>query len=79
MIKNICLTALLLLTFNSLIAQDKSDLYVVLPAKFDFLKYKDSYRVNTLARYLFKQEGYDVYFDDVRNFGTLKYITVQLD
>ena len=38
--------------------------YVVVPLQFEFLKGKDQYRVNTLTRFLLKQEGFDVYFDE---------------
>lgn len=38
--------------------------YVVVPMQFDFVKGKDRYRLNTLTRHLFKQEGFDVYFDE---------------
>ncbi|MFD1063862.1 hypothetical protein ACFQ1Q_11455 [Winogradskyella litorisediminis] len=38
--------------------------YVVVPLQFDFLKGKDKYRTSTLTRYLFKNEGFEVYFDE---------------
>ncbi len=38
--------------------------YVVVPYKFDFLKKHDKYRVNTLVRYLFKKEGFEVLYDN---------------
>ncbi len=38
--------------------------YLVLPLKYDFLSSQDKYRLNTLTRYLFKKEGFDVYFDE---------------
>ena len=37
--------------------------YVVIPYKFDFLDSHDQYRVNTLMRFLFKQEGFEVLYD----------------
>ncbi len=38
--------------------------YVVVPMQFDFVKGKDTYRVNTLTRYLFKQKGFETLFDE---------------
>ncbi|TCK68561.1 hypothetical protein DFQ05_0069 [Winogradskyella wandonensis] len=38
--------------------------YVVVPLKADFFKGKDAYRTSTLLRYLFKKEGFEVYFDE---------------
>ncbi len=38
--------------------------YVVVPLQFDFVKGKDTYRINTLTRHLFKQNGYTAYFDE---------------
>ncbi|MEM6720487.1 MAG: hypothetical protein AAF611_14265 [Bacteroidota bacterium] len=37
--------------------------YVVIPYKFNFLKKHDKYRVNTVVRYLFKKEGFQVLYD----------------
>jgi hypothetical protein len=38
--------------------------YVVIPLKYNFLSKKDQYRVNTLTRHLFKQEGFVALFDE---------------
>ncbi len=38
--------------------------YIIVPLQYDFLKGKDSYRLNTQTRFLLKQEGFDVYFDE---------------
>ena len=38
--------------------------YMIVPLKFDFLKGKDKYRTSTLTRYLLKNEGFEVYFDE---------------
>ena len=37
--------------------------YIIVPLEFDFLKEKDKYRLNTLTRYLFKQNGFTVFFE----------------
>ena len=37
--------------------------YVIVPIQFDFLKGQDQFRANTLLRYLFKENGYQAYFD----------------
>lgn len=38
--------------------------YIVVPIKYDFLKSADKYQLNTLTRYLFKKEGFVVYYND---------------
>lgn len=56
-------TIILLITF-SCFSQDLNNYkYVVIPYEFDFLKKHDKYRVNTLLRYLFKKEGFEVLYD----------------
>ncbi|MDB9755339.1 hypothetical protein OAB20_03505 [Winogradskyella sp.] len=37
--------------------------YVVLPLSYNFLKGENVYRLNTLTKFLFKQNGFDAYFD----------------
>jgi hypothetical protein len=37
--------------------------YIVVPKRFDVFNEDDKYRLNTLLRYLFKNEGYEVYTD----------------
>jgi hypothetical protein len=37
--------------------------YVVVPLQYDFLKGQNVYRLNTLTKVLFKQHGFDVYFE----------------
>jgi hypothetical protein len=37
--------------------------YVVIPMQYDFLQGKDVYRLNTLTKHLFKQQGFDAYFN----------------
>ncbi|MCC1484712.1 hypothetical protein [Winogradskyella immobilis] len=56
-----CITTNVFSQANTNINQYK---YVVVPLQFDFLKGKDQYRLNTLTRYLFKENGFDVYFDE---------------
>ena len=63
--KRILLTlTLIILTFNSF-AQDKEykQLYIIVPIKFDFFNSDDSYRLNTLTRHLFNQNGFRALFD----------------
>lgn len=38
--------------------------YVIIPKKYDFQKSADQYKLNSLAKFLFKKEGYQVLFDD---------------
>ncbi|MCT4630199.1 MAG: hypothetical protein N4A42_09980 [Winogradskyella sp.] len=38
--------------------------YVIIPLKYDFISENDQYRLNTLTRYLFKQEGFIALFDE---------------
>ena len=38
--------------------------YIIVPTKFEFQSEEDQYRVNTLIRMLFKDKGYDVYFEN---------------
>lgn len=37
--------------------------YVIVPLKYDFLKEADQYRLNTMTRHLFKQNGFTAFFD----------------
>jgi len=36
--------------------------YVVVPLQYEFLKGQDMYRLNTLTKFLFKENGFDTYF-----------------
>lgn len=38
--------------------------YVIIPKKYDFQKSEDQYKLNSLAKFLFKKEGYQVLFDN---------------
>ena len=38
--------------------------YVLVPEKFSFLKEQDQYRLNTLAKFLLAEKGFDAYFDN---------------
>lgn len=38
--------------------------YVVIPLQYEFLKGKDTYRLNTLTRVLFKKEGFKAFFNE---------------
>ena len=39
--------------------------YAVIPMQYDFLQGKDVYRLNTLTKHLFKQQGFDAVISDV--------------
>lgn len=38
--------------------------YIIVPKKFDFLKKEDQYRLNSLTKFLFEKQAYQVYFED---------------
>lgn len=38
--------------------------YVLVPEKFSFLKEQDQYRLNTLAKFLLTEKGFEAYFDN---------------
>lgn len=38
--------------------------YVLVPEKFSFLKEQDQYRLNTLAKFLLTEKGFETYFDN---------------
>lgn len=38
--------------------------YIVVPLSYDFVKGKDTYRLNTLTRFLFKENGFKTFFDE---------------
>ncbi|WP_417443654.1 hypothetical protein [Joostella sp.] len=38
--------------------------YIVVPKKFDFLKEKNQYRVNTYTKFLFEKAGFNAIYDD---------------
>jgi len=40
--------------------------YVIVPKKYDFLKYEDQYQLNSLTKFLFKKEGFITLFDTDR-------------
>lgn len=66
MYKNILILVLVLFLGLPSLAQNSINdyKYVVVPIQFEFLKGKDQYRTSTLTRYLFKKEGFEVYFDE---------------
>ena len=55
---------ILLITFSCFSQELDVYKYVVIPYEFDFLNKHDKYRVNTLTRYLFKNEGFEVLYDN---------------
>jgi hypothetical protein len=38
--------------------------YVILPRKYDFLKEVDKYQLNSLTKFLFEKENFNVFYDD---------------
>lgn len=64
--KKINLLIIALFVLNTLFAQKSINnyKYVLLPEKFDFLKKENQYRLNTQTRYLLKQKGFTVLFND---------------
>ena len=62
--KIIILSIFLCFAFKSMAQTDLNNYkYVVVPLQYDFLKGQDVYRLNTLTKFLFKEGGYDVYFE----------------
>ncbi|MDO1499787.1 hypothetical protein Q2T40_06560 [Winogradskyella maritima] len=63
--KKIILIAICLLSVKGFSQKSINDYqYLILPLQYDFLKGKDQYRLNSLTRYLFKEEGFTVFFDE---------------
>lgn len=62
--KRFLASVLFLFIIGSCFSQELNNYkYVVIPYEFGFLKKHDKYRVNTLVRYLFKKEGFEVLYD----------------
>jgi hypothetical protein len=59
------LVLLLLFCANLLVAQSSVNhyQYVIVPARFDFLREKDEYRLNNLTKLLFEKYGFKVFLD----------------
>ncbi len=56
---------LLLLSFSGFAQQTINNYkYVVVPEKFDFLKQKDQYNLNSLTKLLLEEKGFTVYYDN---------------
>ncbi|MEM6687130.1 MAG: hypothetical protein AAF617_15220 [Bacteroidota bacterium] len=53
----------LCITFSCFSQELNNYKYVVIPYKLNFLKKHNQYRVNTVVRHLFKQEGFQVLYD----------------
>ncbi len=56
---------LFLLFSNTSIAQETLNnyKYIIVPEKYDFLKSEDQFQLNSLTKFLFKKEGFEVLFD----------------
>ena len=65
-LKKIVLTIVILASVFNLYAQNELNpyKYIIVPKKFEFLKEENQYRVNSFTKYLFDQEGYQVFYDD---------------
>ncbi|NQX85809.1 MAG: hypothetical protein HRT67_07870 [Flavobacteriaceae bacterium] len=48
--------------------------YAILPQKFSFFKQADQFKLNTLTRHLFKQNGFDVYYNIEKMLKDLSFI-----
>ena len=59
------LVLVLIIISNTLFSQQTLNdyKYVILPKKYDFLKSEDQYQLNSLAKFLFKKEGFITLFD----------------
>lgn len=64
--RNLLILLFLLGYSFSAVAQnnDNNHNYIIVPLQYDFLKGKDKYRLNTQTRYLLKQDGFKVYFNE---------------
>lgn len=59
MIKKFVLILALIISANTIIAQNLNDYkYVIVPNSFDFLKEADQYKLNSLTKFLLKKEGF---------------------
>jgi len=56
----------LVIVANTVVAQQSLNdyKYVLVPKKYDFLKYEDEYQLNSLTKFLFKKEGFETLFDN---------------
>ncbi|MFD0860801.1 hypothetical protein ACFQ1M_01165 [Sungkyunkwania multivorans] len=64
MFRQTVVSFLLLFVVAQISAQElNSYKYVIIPQKFDFLSEADQYRLNSLTRFLFKNEGFEVLYD----------------
>lgn len=63
--KKYILLFLLLISFSGYAQNSINNYkYVLVPEKFGFLKEKDQYRLNTLAKFLLQDKGFTPYFDN---------------
>lgn len=63
--KRYILLLLLFISFSGYAQQTINNYkYVLVPEKFSFLKEQDQYRLNTLAKFLLAEKGFDAYFDN---------------
>lgn len=66
MTKTLCiLSVIFVVSFSSFSQNNINDYkYIVIPSQFEFLKEKDQYQVNSLAKFLFNKYGYSAYMQD---------------
>jgi len=60
-------SCILLFSFHFTNAQEKSlsdYSFVSVPSKFDFLKKKDQYQLNSITKFLFNKHGFNAYFEE---------------
>lgn len=63
-IKKLLVLVLFIISNSTFSQQSLNDYkYVIVPKKYDFLKSEDQYQLNSLAKFLFKKEGFKTLFD----------------
>lgn len=51
---------------NTIIGQSLNEYkYVIIPAKYDFLKFNDQHKLNSLTKFLFEKEGFKTIYDNL--------------
>ncbi len=51
---------------NSILGQSLNEYkYIIIPSKFDFLKFEDQHQLNSLTKFLFEKEGFITIYDNL--------------
>ncbi len=51
---------------NTIIGQSLNDYkYIIIPSKYEFLKFEDQHKLNSLTKFLFEKEGFKTIYDNV--------------